>query len=138
MPDELILVIEDDQELNANLSELLGLIDFRHEAVTDGAVAFERVLQLRPKLVLLDLQLPNISGFDILASIRKDARLYNTKVIVITSEKFIELTKVRQADGVLVKPFTLSALRIAIERVLCGDTGTRPDKPFSSGFRIND
>jgi DNA-binding response OmpR family regulator len=117
---------------------LLGLIDFRYEAVTDGAVAFERVLQLRPKLVLLDLQLPNVSGFDILTSIRKDARLYNTKVIVITSEKFIELAKVRQADGVLVKLFTLSALRIAIEKVLCGDMGTPPDQPFSSGFGIKD
>lgn len=138
MPEELILVIEDDKELNANLSELLELIDFRHAAITDGAVAFEQILQFRPKLVLLDLQLPNVSGFDILTMIREDFRLCNTKVIIITSEKFIDLAKLRQADGVLVKPFTLSALRVAIECVLCGDAGTPPDKPFSSGFGMKD
>lgn len=135
MPQKVVLIVEDDKELNANLSELIELIDFQHESVTDGTIAIERIRQLRPELILLDLQLPNASGLDILTDIRQDFRLYQAKVIVMTGDQFVNLAELHLADGVLIKPFTLQALRNAIETILSSDMGQSPwDKPLSSGF----
>jgi DNA-binding response OmpR family regulator len=130
-----ILLVEDDEHFNKTLSEILELLDFSYETVSDGTAAYEQILQYQPELVLLDLQLPNISGHAILTAIRHAPELDDTKVIVMTGNQFINIADLQLADAVLIKPFTLNALCEAIEIVIArGLDRSPPDKPLSSGF----
>jgi DNA-binding response OmpR family regulator len=130
------LLVEDDEYLNQTLSEILDLLDLKYMTIADGTVAYDQILRYQPELVLLDLQLPNTSGYDILQAIRHEARLDGTRVVVITANQFVNMADLQLADAVLIKPFTLNALSEAIELV-SSPKGSRspPHKPLSSGFK---
>jgi two-component system, repressor protein LuxO len=130
------LLVEDDEHLNQTLSEILALLDLKYVTITDGAVAYDQILQYQPELVLLDLQLPNTSGYDILQAVRHESRLDGTRVIIITANQFVNMADLQLADAVLIKPFTLHALSDAIELVSSQKGNRSPlPKPLSSGFK---
>lgn len=112
MTKPLALIIEDD----AQLSEIFTLTlqsNFETEAITDGAQAAERLKQVVPLLVILDLNLPGVSGSKILTQIREDERLAKTRVILATADDRQAEALDHKADIVLLKPispFQLSTL----------------------------
>ena len=131
-----ILLVEDDEHFNKSLTDIFELLDLKHETVTDGTIAYRQILEYQPELVLLDLQFQNASGYEILKAIRHEARLDGTRVIIMTGNQFVNMADLQLADAVLIKPFTLNALREAVEIVTAqGFDRSPPDKPLSSGFR---
>jgi len=112
-----ILVIDDTPEITAVLGaffERAGHQVVRVHSGEDGIEAYQRT---RPDLVLLDLQLPDMSGFDVLERIRADEPV----VIMITGHGDIPLAVQalqRGAENFLTKPVDLDHLRMAAERGL--------------------
>ncbi|MCK5027247.1 MAG: response regulator [Candidatus Pacebacteria bacterium] len=88
-----ILIVEDDNLLRSVLGEKIvqkGSVVFEAE---DGEKALQTVSECKPDIILLDLLLPGIGGFDVLAQIKKDEALKNIPVIVLSNlggEKEIE------------------------------------------------
>lgn len=82
-----ILIIEDDLELGRIIKEILELEGFETEIIRDGAQAYAAVASKMPALVVLDMQLPYVSGLDILEHIRADVHLQNMKVLVTTDDQ---------------------------------------------------
>jgi CheY-like chemotaxis protein len=115
-----ILLIEDDADLGDMLGEFLNIFGFPFELATNGFVAVERLTQMKPSLVLLDLHMPGRSGQEILAFIAAENRLAATKVIIITADLFVDPAELCRADALLFKPFTIKALEKAIDRVING------------------
>lgn len=116
-----VLVVEDEDNIAAALEFLLLREGYGHDRVASGAEALPRVRDTRPDLVLLDVMLPEVSGFDICAGIRTDPALAAVKVLMMTARgSALERKRGLQlgADGFISKPFELKDLRAEVRRLL--------------------
>jgi len=105
------LIVEDEDDLVTIFTEALEMAGFHTEAIQDGGKAVQRLTEIVPDLVILDLHLPTVAGKDILKHIRADARLANTKVILATADAATAEMIEDQADMVLLKPISFKQLR---------------------------
>ena len=78
-----ILVVEDEAELNESLVEWLRDAGFEAQGEEDGAKAFPKFLEYKPDLVLLDVQLPNLTGVEVAKQIRAE---FGTPIIMVTAK----------------------------------------------------
>jgi PAS domain S-box-containing protein len=114
---ELIVVADDNADMRQYLRHLL---DERYEvyAVADGRQAWEATLMLHPALVLADVMMPQMDGFDLLRAIRGDSVFGSTPVILLSArageESRIEGLQAG-ADDYLIKPFTARELLARVE-----------------------
>jgi DNA-binding response OmpR family regulator len=117
MTKPLALIIEDDVEIG-NILSLSLENEFKIEVVQDGQKALERLAEVVPALIMLDLYLPNVSGMDIFTQIRADARLKTSKVIVCTADALHADSLRNQADLVLLKPISPMQVRELASRMI--------------------
>jgi CheY-like chemotaxis protein len=116
-----ILVVEDDDNIATALEFLILREGYAHDRVASGADALPRIRNTRPDLVLLDVMLPEVSGFDICEGIRTDPELHAVRVLMMTArgsalERRMGLD--RGADGFISKPFEIRDLRDEVRRLL--------------------
>jgi len=115
----LILVIEDDAAIRLGLRKSLGYEGYRVLEAADGERGLEAVFEGRPDLVVLDLMLPRVNGYEVCRTIRKhDPGL----PILILSAKGLEADKVMGldlgADDYITKPFSTRELAARIKAAL--------------------
>ena len=123
IPEQRIVVyIEDEPELIDLLRLILKDEGIVIKAALKGEEGLSLVRELKPDLVLLDLMLPDMEGWDIFWKMQQDAELEHIPVIVITvrTEGLVEgvWPQVQDLAGYLVKPFTVQDLRAAVSRAL--------------------
>lgn len=111
MSDQFALVVEDHVDSAIIFSEAVKRAGFDVETIRDGGEALERLAAVEPDIVILDLNLPHVSGMDILRQIRSDPRLVNTRVVVVTAHDEMVNDIQDQADLVLIKPVAFSQIR---------------------------
>jgi chemosensory pili system protein ChpA (sensor histidine kinase/response regulator) len=104
------LIVEDEHDLSFLLAQVAKLAGYEPEVIHSGDIALERLSQVIPDLILLDLNLPKVLGTDILKHIRSEQRLFGVYVIVVTAYKHLAETIYEQADHVLNKPFEFDQL----------------------------
>jgi len=80
-----ILVIEDDKFLRELMNQKLLREGFETEEATDGEQGIQKIKEVKPDLVLLDLILPGMDGFEVLAKIKEDPALSAIPVIVLSN-----------------------------------------------------
>jgi CheY-like chemotaxis protein len=115
-PSQRVLVIDDDTGLRDSLLEALEEAGHAAEGVSDGEAALARLSRLPvPNVVVLDLMLPHVDGWEVLRRMRATERLRRIPVIVVSSEGS-RLGETRGADALLPKPFTLRALLDLLDR----------------------
>ena len=123
-----ILVIEDEDNIAIALDYLLTREGYRHERMATGAGAVERVRELRPDLVLLDIMLSEVSGYEICQQVREDPSLGGVRILMMTARgSAVERRKglAMGADGFISKPFDLKELRTELRRILHGEAAAR-------------
>lgn len=116
-----ILVVEDEENIAVALQYLILREGYGHDRVANGAEALTRIRDTRPDLVLLDVMLPEMSGYEICQSVRLDPALEGVKILMMTARgSAIERKKglALGADGFISKPFELKALREELHRLL--------------------
>ena len=113
-----ILIVDDD----ANIAELISLYltkeCFQCEIAEDGETALEKHQSFQPDLILLDIMLPGIDGYDVLREIRKQ---YTTPVIMLSAkgETFDKVLGLELgADDYIIKPFDSKELVARVKAVL--------------------
>ena len=84
MKDTKIVLVEDDEILSKVIEEELEEAGFKVYLATDGKKGLEAVKNKKPDLVLLDLMLPEMHGFEVLENIKKSPEVENTPVIILT------------------------------------------------------
>ncbi len=112
-----ILVIDDDPVIRMTLAALLEKPHYRVEMAEDGIKGFERAKQLNPDVILLDVMMPRMSGYDVCKRIRADAQIGEVPIIMITAldDKDAKLNGlVAGADDFLSKPFDKLELEIRL------------------------
>ena len=104
----LILVVDDSITVRRVTQRLLKREGYRVVLANDGLHALEKLREERPTLVLSDIEMPRMDGFDLVRTIRGDAALRTLPVIMITSriaQKHRDLAAELGVDHYLGKPF---------------------------------
>ena len=118
-----VLVVEDEDNIALALDFLMTREGYDHDRIASGGEAMARIRETHPDLVLLDVMLPEISGYEICQSMRMDPTLRDVKILMMTARgSAIERRKglALGADGFIAKPFDLKELREEVRRLLEG------------------
>ncbi|MGB9006879.1 MAG: response regulator transcription factor [Candidatus Aminicenantales bacterium] len=127
-----ILVVEDDRPILTGLVDLLRGEGYEVAAAEDGKEALRAYAQARPNLILLDIMIPEKSGYDVCREIRAQDSL--TPILMLTA-KGQEADKVAGlelgADDYVVKPFGVSELLARVRALLRRNRKEKPAKDMS-------
>jgi DNA-binding response OmpR family regulator len=116
-----VLVVEDEDNIAIALDYIMTREGYDHDRIASGAGALERIRDTHPDLVLLDVMLPEVSGYEICQGVRLDPTLADVKILMMTAQgSAIGMKKglALGADGFIAKPFELGALREEVRRLL--------------------
>src|SRR4029077_15495061 len=115
---ETILIVEDEFALRDTLTYNLKKEGFTVEAVGDGRSALESARQLKPDLIVLDIMLPELDGFEVARILRKEM---TTPILMLTARDD-EIDRVvgleMGADDYLTKPFSMRELMARVKAQL--------------------
>ena len=117
------LIIEDDVDLSNIFAEAVKAAGFEAEIVRDGALAWQKLKELVPHVVVLDMHLPHVDGPTLNAQIRADESFKDTIIIVATADALMGDMYREQADFVLIKPISFTQLRDLTSRLREKDKG---------------
>lgn len=112
-----ILVVEDEPENQLAIQVILTVEGFEVVSVEDGRLALRTAQEQRPDLILLDVMMPEINGFEVLAQLRQDEATKSIPVIMLTAlAQRSDVAKAVEAgvDDYVAKPFEPDDL---IERI---------------------
>ena len=135
-PKPLILIVEDEEDMLLGVQHNLEFEGYRTLTATDGRQGLEKALTGQADLLILDVMLPSLNGFDLLRELRH--RRKRTPVILLTS-KSLEADKLNGfalgADDYVTKPFSIQELLARVRAVL-QRSGRRPEP--EPRFRFGD
>lgn len=117
-----ILVIEDEAEIRHFISRVLELEGYRPLQAADGEEGLELVKTKYLDAVLLDLQLPGIDGWSVIAELKGDPAVATIPVVILTASDVVSQRDRALSMGAadyLVKPITASTLAETVRRILC-------------------
>ena len=117
----LVLVVEDSGTTRKVISITLGRHGYRVAEATDGVEALSRISEERPDLILLDVVLPRMDGYELLAILKKNKKFKDIPVVLLTSKDgFLNRVRGRLAGAVayLTKPFDPDRMIAEIEKHL--------------------
>jgi len=116
-----ILIADDKPEVLELVRVSLGSEDYQIIDASDGKEALEKIKKEKPDLVLLDIVMPKMDGFEVLNKLKKDPQIKEIPIIMLTAKgQKIDQEKGQRlgAAGYIVKPFSPSALLTKIEEML--------------------
>lgn len=118
-----VLIVEDEPHLVESLTFILSREGYRISTALDGEAAVRSIWASAPDLVILDVMLPKMNGFEILKKIRADAMLQSLPVIILTakgqSQDRATALEVG-ADMFMTKPFSNKAVVAAVKGLIAG------------------
>jgi two-component system cell cycle response regulator DivK len=124
MSERTILYIEDNEYNRKIVRQLLGRTSYRLLEATDGETGVAMAQKELPQLILMDVQLPKMSGLDATRALREDPRTKDIPIIVITSFALSgdrEKAATAGADNYLAKPYSPRELLALVRQYLPED-----------------
>ena len=116
-----VLVIEDEDNIAIALEYILAREGYDVDRWETGAAAIDHIRATHPRLVLLDVMLPEVSGYEICQETRLDPTLSNVKILIMTARGSVmerRKSMALGADGFISKPFDPKELRTEVRRLL--------------------
>ena len=114
----LVLLVDDQEDVRSTLSTILEFYDFRVEEASDGYQAIEKAGQLSPAIVLLDIGMPGIDGFETARRLRTTSSVPVIAVTAFGLPEYEEKAKEAGFDSFLVKPVLPEVLVAEIRRLI--------------------
>ena len=116
-----VLVVDDDVALRGLFKNLLGRKGFDVHSVNDGRTAFDQIKRQNYSVILLDIMMPDVNGFELLERLERDTPALLPRVIVITgaSQRTIQKLDTSKVWGLIRKPFDIDNL--VSSTVACAD-----------------
>ena len=121
MPEALLLIIDDDRPSRQLLQQLLRKDDYQLEFAEDGEMGLEMASRLQPDLILLDVVMPGMDGFEVCRRLRQDPKLAEVPILMLTALEDHEsrLTGLEAgADDFISKPYHVAELRARVRTVV--------------------
>ncbi len=119
---KLVVCIEDEQEMIDLVQLILGRRGFTVEGANGGLEGLEKIQKRKPDLVLLDLMMPDMDGWEVYQRMKSDEDLREIPVIVVTAkaqsiDKVLGL-HIAKVDDYITKPFGPQELLESVEKIL--------------------
>jgi len=116
-----VFIIDDDQVILTSLIKLLNNSGFQAGGITDPSIALATIKSFKPDVILLDLLMPKIGGFEVCDSLNKDIFARSIPVIVVSA--LGNIGDIKEAyklgvDGYVTKPYEFSELLEVINKTL--------------------
>ncbi len=118
-----VLLIEDEPNIIEAISFILSRDGWKVDTHSNGQTAIATVLRKRPDLIILDVMLPGMSGFDILRSLREEAATAEIPVLMLTARgqtKDREMAEKIGANRFMTKPFSNAEVLDAVRAMVGG------------------
>lgn len=122
----IILIIEDNAELRESCAELLELEGFTVITACDGVEGISLAVTKQPHLIISDINLPKLNGYDVLRTLRQNPSLSNVPFLFFSARPdlgFIERELKLDARHILKKPFGVTELLRHTQTLLCSSGG---------------
>jgi CheY-like chemotaxis protein len=121
MPAEKILIIDDERSIVKLLRHVLDGSDYKTEAAYTGADGLKKVGSLQPNLIILDVHMPEMDGWQVLEGVRSSEKTKDIPVIMLTEKNM--MSDIEKADklgvqGYVTKPFTVERVLSRVKAVL--------------------
>lgn len=117
-----VVCIEDEPDMIELLRLVLGRLDFEVHGACGGREGLEAVERLSPQLILLDIMLPEMDGWEVYSHLKANPQTHDIPVIIVTAraQAAERLAALREAgvDDYVTKPFGPTELLESVERVL--------------------
>jgi len=116
-----VLIVDDEANIVISLEFLMEQAGYDIRVAKNGQEALEQVTEFRPDLVLLDVMMPKINGFEVCRRIREEPAWQNIKIVMLTAKgREVEVTKglALGADSYITKPFSTKELMAEVRRML--------------------
>lgn len=115
-----LLIIDDDAHLRESLAEVLELDGFECHQAGAAIPGIEAAAKINPDVVIMDIQLPDSSGFQICQELRKRSK---QTILIMMTGRFLSAEEKKQgfelgADEYMTKPFDLAELSVRIKQLL--------------------
>jgi len=117
----LILVVDDFQDNREMFAEFLSLSGFRVAEASNGREAIDRAFELIPDLILMDLSLPELDGWEATRQLKNDARTKHIPIVALTGHALADHSREAKeagCDSFLTKPCLPEVLVVEIRRML--------------------
>jgi CheY-like chemotaxis protein len=123
-PNASVLVVDDEIDIRQAVAEVLADEGYRVYDAKDGAEALTKCRTFHPSVVLLDLMMPGMNGWEFLAAQRHDPDVAQIPVVVLSA---LGRTSSVEAQAFIQKPFELDELLAVVKR--CADRPATPPGP---------
>lgn len=119
-----VLLVDDDVQILRSLRVYLELENYQVETASDGKEALEKIQEVKPEIVVLDIMMPEMDGFEVLEKMKQDKSMKGVPVIMLTAKgQDVDVVKGYEMGALsyMTKPFNLNELVENIELVLNTD-----------------
>jgi CheY-like chemotaxis protein len=117
-----ILIVDDEKEMVGTIRRALSSVkDIVIETAYDGLEAIEKFPAFKPDLILLDMRMPGLDGYEVCLRLRQDPAGRDVKIIMISGAMdmdAVEKVAVAGVNDFLAKPFRNEFLKLKVERIL--------------------
>ena len=134
-----VLIVEDEPQNQFLFETLMEAFGYDYVTTDDGRDVVALSRSHKPNLILIDIQLPHISGLDVVAQVRADNDLKDTPIIAVTAFAMRgDAQRILEAgcDAYMSKPISIEPFRNTIDALLNGDTAV-PEPPKPHPFTVN-
>ncbi|MDD5634293.1 MAG: response regulator transcription factor [Candidatus Omnitrophica bacterium] len=134
-----IIVVDDEKEIVNTVSKYLSDRDYTVKGANSGKELFELLKDKKPDLIILDIRLPDLNGFEICKKLKENDKLLAIPIIILSADH-AETDKVSGldlgADDYVVKPFSLQELNARIKAILRRKSENNEKKPITVNERV--
>jgi len=119
-----ILIAEDDADVAELLREVLSEhLDVATENVANGALVMDSLVARRPDLLILDIEMPGLSGLDVFDLMRNDRHWQGVPILFLTAlpEKAPTANAPAGVHEIIAKPFDINSLLATVDRLMAGN-----------------
>lgn len=116
-----ILIVDDDSSVQKYLKKVLSGIFIDIDIASDGFEAGKKLIQFKPDLMILDLHMPNMDGFEVCKKVKEDSSTKRIKILIMTghgTKANIDKVLSFGADAVLNKPSSKEKILSCVEKLL--------------------
>ena len=116
-----VLIVDDEPSIVISLEYLLTEAGYDVHIARDGQQALDAARALHPRLVLLDVMMPVMNGFEVCRRIRDDPALAGTRILMLTAKgRDVEISQGQSlgVDAYITKPFATRELMAAVARLM--------------------
>jgi CheY-like chemotaxis protein len=113
------LVIDDNRDTADSLCQMLSLLELQTTAAYSPRGAFLQLQEIHPDIVFVDLNMPGVTGHEVVTFVRRDPKLEHIPVVVVTSDDQAETAQQVRAEGaleIIIKPATIEAVEAVLKK----------------------